>query len=84
MQTIGTSIRRLSVSLIRPKQLPKHASENVGWSHPRIYKIRRNRPYQHRPDYQRNEQEVLFDQILQPHYPTAYRFPGKARKSINY
>ena len=84
MQTIGTSIRRLSVSLIRPKQLPKHAPENNGWSHPRIYKIRRNRPYQHRPDYQRNEQEVLFDQILQPHYPTAYRFPGKTRKSINY
>jgi len=72
-------LRHLSITLTRCKQLPKTGAENHAWAHPQRYKFRRGKPHQHRPDYQRNEQEVLWDQILQPHYPTAYRFPDYAK-----
>ena len=78
MQSAG-SLRHLSITTVRCKQLPKTGAENHAWAHSQRYKFRRAKPHQHRPDYQRNEQEVLWDQILQPHYPTAYRFPGERR-----
>lgn len=76
-------VRCLSLTYGRQKQLPKLGSETSGWHHPKKYLIRRSKPHTHRPNYQRNEQEVLWDQILQPHYPTAYKYPGSIPQHNN-
>ena len=65
--------RCLSQTVSVAKQLPKTDPRNdSAWRHPRKYTIRRNRPYQHRPDYQKTELEVLWDQVTQPHFPSRW------------
>jgi len=69
--------RCLSQTLVIAKQLPKtDPARDSAYRHPRKYVIRRNRPYRHRPDYQKTEREVLFDQVTQPHFPNSYVAPN--------
>ena len=44
-------------------------------AHPRKYPIRRKNQRQ-RQLYMLHKEEVLLNEITQPHYPTEHRFPG--------
>ena len=64
--------RLITLSVAIGKQLPKtDPAYDSQWRHPKTKgNIRYNRPYRHRPEYQKTEAEVLFDQITQPHFPS--------------
>jgi len=77
LASVNVQKRCLSQTVSVAKQLPKTDPRNdSAWRHPRRYTIRRNRPYQHRPDYQKTELEVLWDQVTQPHFPSSYVAPN--------
>ena len=61
------------------QQIRGDPRENVELGHPKLFTIRRNQPQSHRPYYQKNEEEVLWDEILQPHFPNSYTYPGLLR-----
>jgi len=77
--------RALATTTAAAKQLPRSDPKfNSIFRHPKIFGIRRRSPGHHRPDYMHTEEEKLWDQVLQPHFPTTHRHPdySLAFKSI--